>query len=748
MWQTRPMGIRVSLAVALLGSASACSLVAGEPDTGFAAPCTLGDRQACECDDGTAAFQHCIEGDSGVNAYGACECGGEPGTGEGEGESKPEAGEGEGEPDLGEGEGEPGGGEGEGEPEIGEGEGEGEPEGGEGEGEGEPEIGEGEGEGEPEGGEGEGEGEGEAVGPGSLGGDCYPNQTCNPDLICVDGLCTMDGHERGACLEGDVCVEGLACVEAVCRPAGERDQPCLPNAECAEGLRCDNDRCILAQGGQGEACFGNNTCLVPWVCNAELCRARGGEGDPCERDAHCADGLICPDETCELPAGFLNCLAGCGGVGIACGEDAGALCTAVCIEDAEELGCLADAVQGACSPEDVWRCTSGGCDAVCQWLDEEAEPEQGCDLGVEQCLLDCNVRGTDETRGNLFACTALAVADQCLLEALEECSQDECDGAAADCDPSNALFCLERRDFVRCERNGDFGYAACLDGTCVGIGCGALGCNSGRQHFRPAAGEQGRYVASDDGVVEDTETNLMWERATTEDLNLASADGRCPALQLGGYSDWRLPDIFELFSLADLGAQNGPAIDREAFPGTFSGWYWTTDGVHGDAAGLDRWRVDFDGGTIGRHNFPTHRAVRCVRGRPVFNRFAAGARFGSDPRGVILDRVTKLDWEHPAGGGEGRQTWSEARDRCRDLVIAEEDDWRLPTAHELFATVNTRAAAPANDDPFTDAQRLAFWSMTWVIGDPNAAYALAQSTGTLVPRDHNQGTTSRCVRSR
>jgi hypothetical protein len=48
----------------------------------------------------------------------------------------------------------------------------------------------------------------------------------------------------------------------------------------------------------------------------------------------------------------------------------------------------------------------------------------------------------------------------------------------------------------------------------------------------------------------------------------------CSALDLGGYSDWRLPDVNELISLVDY-AQSSPSIDENFFINT-SLHYWSS----------------------------------------------------------------------------------------------------------------------------------------------------------------------------
>jgi hypothetical protein len=63
-------------------------------------------------------------------------------------------------------------------------------------------------------------------------------------------------------------------------------------------------------------------------------------------------------------------------------------------------------------------------------------------------------------------------------------------------------------------------------------------------------GEEGRYVANDNGTVTDTWTNLMWAaRDNALDINWANAKSYCENYRGGGYKDWRMPTLAELAGL-------------------------------------------------------------------------------------------------------------------------------------------------------------------------------------------------------
>lgn len=125
-----------------------------------------------------------------------------------------------------------------------------------------------------------------------------------------------------------------------------------------------------------------------------------------------------------------------------------------------------------------------------------------------------------------------------------------------------------------------------------------------------------RFAISGEEVT-DKRTGLVWKRCSEgQTLNGSTCTGTAVnyshqgALQYAqAQSGWRLPNVKELASLADKGCQN-PAIDRTAFPGTPSNWYWTSSpyvGVSGYA-----WYVHFyDGYVHGSNRDYNH--VRLVR---------------------------------------------------------------------------------------------------------------------------------------
>ena len=116
-------------------------------------------------------------------------------------------------------------------------------------------------------------------------------------------------------------------------------------------------------------------------------------------------------------------------------------------------------------------------------------------------------------------------------------------------------------------------------------------------------------------TVTDARTSLTWSHTLGEG-NFKKAEkliAEANKMKLGGFDDWRLPTVEELFCLADR-SRHSPAIDTNFFPDTKSDWYWTSSSSAFDSGGA--WVVGFSGGGssgFGRSGSAFVRAVRSAR---------------------------------------------------------------------------------------------------------------------------------------
>ena len=233
------------------------------------------------------------------------------------------------------------------------------------------------------------------------------------------------------------------------------------------------------------------------------------------------------------------------------------------------------------------------------------------------------------------------------------------------------------------------------------------------------------YTRSADGLtVVDNVTGLTWQH--TPDLNgdgaLTVADklthsgavARCSALntsRLGGFDDWRLPSIKELYSLIDFRGTDPssasttgliPFIDVVAF-----------QFAYGDAAAGERiidsqyasstvyvpgfmgekvFGVNFADGRIKGYDLqmPGSSAektflVQCVRGNPSYGTNA----FRVNGDGTVTDDATGLTWSSDDSGTamewQASLAWVASRNAAAHLGHS---DWRMPNVKELQGIVD------------------------------------------------------------
>jgi len=258
----------------------------------------------------------------------------------------------------------------------------------------------------------------------------------------------------------------------------------------------------------------------------------------------------------------------------------------------------------------------------------------------------------------------------------------------------------------------DSGQIACYDNNqlvaCAAQGASFAGQDGNYQGVAPA------YQDNGDGTVTDLNTGLMWQQDPGEKMTFDQAIAGASALNLGGYTDWRLPTIKELYSLilfdgTDVSAcASGtcaatPFIDTRYFNfeygdtaagervidsqfATSSKYVSTT--MNGDET---MFGVNFADGRIKGYGLTMRGSdktffVLYVRGNSNYgqNAFVEGPSTGSGR--TVTDNATGLTWSQ-ADSGAG-MNWESALAYCEGSTTAGFDDWRLPSAKELQSIVD------------------------------------------------------------
>jgi hypothetical protein len=302
------------------------------------------------------------------------------------------------------------------------------------------------------------------------------------------------------------------------------------------------------------------------------------------------------------------------------------------------------------------------------------------------------------------------------------------------------------------------------------------------------------YALNADGLtVRDNVTGLTWERSPdrngdgaltkSDKLTLAEAQAlpaKLNAAKFGGFADWRLPSIKEVYSLFQANGTDPsgpmnldpsrlqPFIDtrffRFAYGDTNAGerlidsqFASSTKYVGQSVRGMGKmFGVNFADGRIKGYDLsmPGGGAqktffVLCVRGNPSYGR----NDFRDNQDGTITDRATGLMWSKP-DSGRG-MNWGDALAWAQQQNAAKwlgHDDWRLPSVKELQSIVDyTRAPdttqSPAIDPIFTcttitnearQADYPFYWSGTTHAGLRGGAAAMyvafGRAAGWMSPR--------------
>ncbi|MBI9010737.1 MAG: DUF1566 domain-containing protein [Clostridiales bacterium] len=237
-------------------------------------------------------------------------------------------------------------------------------------------------------------------------------------------------------------------------------------------------------------------------------------------------------------------------------------------------------------------------------------------------------------------------------------------------------------------------------------------------------GNEPAYQDNDDGTVTDLVTDLMWQQTMDEKMTYDEAMTYANECRLGGYDDWRIPSIKELFSLIQYTGESGGETakvlfidtdyfnqplgntsigEREIDAQVWSSTHYVGETMKGDEAIFG---VNFIDGRIkgyGAVNPKTRTDnemyFRLVRGNQAYGENL----FVDNYDGTLTDAATGLMWQM-ADDGETRD-WEEALDYAENLALAGYSDWRLPNAKELQSIVDYSKSmqttpSPAIDDLF------------------------------------------------
>ncbi|MBF0184037.1 MAG: DUF1566 domain-containing protein [Magnetococcales bacterium] len=278
------------------------------------------------------------------------------------------------------------------------------------------------------------------------------------------------------------------------------------------------------------------------------------------------------------------------------------------------------------------------------------------------------------------------------------------------------------------------------------------------------------YQESGDGMITDRITGLTWTKAVdSRKLSPEEASVQAKQIRVGGFSDWRVPSIKELYSLIDFRGYTGfepdnmemKRVPRNAIPFLNTDYFsfrygnvrsgeryidaqwlsatpYVSTTMRGDKTVFG---VNFADGRLkgygylppGKRAEPMRFYVRFVRGTPY-----GINQFHDNGDGTITDQSTGLMWsKNDSGKG---MNWAQALEYATSSQLAGHRDWRLPSAKELQYIVDySRSPDTSNSaaiDPLFQATAIRneagkrdfayYWSSTTHLDGPqpgrNAVY--------------------------
>jgi hypothetical protein len=256
----------------------------------------------------------------------------------------------------------------------------------------------------------------------------------------------------------------------------------------------------------------------------------------------------------------------------------------------------------------------------------------------------------------------------------------------------------------------------------------------GQPYYGQAAFHLGNipsYTDNGNGTITDNVTGLMWVKARGSKISWSDAVAGASTNTTGGYSDWRMPTIKELYSLILFNGVNGPDntnitgyipyIDIAYFDFAYGPGGSTNVGqriidcqdwsankyvstVMGNQSAI--FGVNFADGRIKGYNeyVPSSGAgnelyVRYVRGNTSYGK----NNFTDNGDNTVTDKATGLMWSKDDSktglDWEEALAWVQTQNAANFLGY---NDWRLPDSKELQSIVDYTRSPSTTNSPAID----------------------------------------------
>ena len=231
-------------------------------------------------------------------------------------------------------------------------------------------------------------------------------------------------------------------------------------------------------------------------------------------------------------------------------------------------------------------------------------------------------------------------------------------------------------------------------------------------------GNQPSYTDHKNNTITDNVTGLMWEKDMGMKMTLKEATLKAKNSNLGGFSDWRVPTIKELYSLILFTGKVKGATAIDSFIDTkyftqpigntnigereIDAQTWSSTEYVGRTMKNDEtvFGVNFVDGRI--KGYPKYNPRTQEENKMYFRMVRGNVDYGKNnfidnEDGTISDLSTGLMWQK-ADDGKGKD-WEEALSYAENLELANHSDWRLPNAKELQSIVDYSRSPQTTKSP-------------------------------------------------
>ncbi|NBU90523.1 MAG: DUF1566 domain-containing protein [Flavobacteriia bacterium] len=238
------------------------------------------------------------------------------------------------------------------------------------------------------------------------------------------------------------------------------------------------------------------------------------------------------------------------------------------------------------------------------------------------------------------------------------------------------------------------------------------------------------YTNNSNGTITDNVTGLMWQQVDGGEMTIENATIYCDNLILGGFSDWRLPNPIESFSILNH-QNNNPAMNTTFFTASTAEYWWTNTYELNSTTKV--WCTNAGGG-IGNHpKSETISAggikrfhVRAVRDISLPTTLAN--HFTDNGDGTITDNLTELVWQKTPN--TQAQNWENALVYAENLALSNLSDWRLPNIKELQSLNDESRTNPSINPLFFPSIGVNnYWSSTSLPNQTTNAWYLNTQFG-------------------